>query len=66
MSFGFSIGDLVTVIQLANKVRKDFTGAPSELKAASDVYVDTTQDSSLLTDVFIEFEASRLSSKTLK
>jgi hypothetical protein len=48
MSFGLSISDVVTVIQLANKVRKDFTGAPSEFKAASDVYVDMTQDKSLL------------------
>jgi hypothetical protein len=34
MSFGFSVGDFLAVIQLANKIRKDFAGAPSELKGA--------------------------------
>jgi hypothetical protein len=37
MSFGFSIGDFLTVITLANKIRKDFSGAPSEFKGALDV-----------------------------
>ena len=37
MSFGFSVGDFLTVIQLANKIRKDFAGAPSEFKGALDV-----------------------------
>jgi hypothetical protein len=50
MSFGFSVSDFLTVIQLANKVRKDFTGAPSEFKAALDVYVSMTWNRSLLTD----------------
>jgi len=37
MSFGFSIGDFLAVIQLANKIRKDFVGAPNEFNGALDV-----------------------------
>jgi len=36
MSFGFSIGDLITVIVLANKIRKEFVDAPSQFKDVSD------------------------------
>ncbi|KFZ00163.1 hypothetical protein V500_01159 [Pseudogymnoascus sp. VKM F-4518 (FW-2643)] len=36
MSFGFSVGDFITVIQLAFKIRKEFAGAPSQFKAVSD------------------------------
>jgi hypothetical protein len=35
MSFGFSIGDFIAVIQLANKVRKEFSGAPVQFNAIS-------------------------------
>lgn len=35
MSFGFSIGDCLAVIQLANKVRKDFTDAPKQFEHIS-------------------------------
>lgn len=38
MSFGFSIGDFITVIELASRVRKEFVGAPSQFKAISDEY----------------------------
>lgn len=37
MSFGFGVGDFLAVIQLANKIRKDFAGAPSEFNGALDV-----------------------------
>jgi hypothetical protein len=37
MSFGFGVGDFLTVIQVANKIRKDFAGAPDEFKGALDV-----------------------------
>lgn len=50
MSFGFSIGDFLAVIQLANKIRKDFVGAPSQLKNISDEYVDRAYGYYLLTD----------------
>jgi len=39
MSFGFSIGDFIAVIELANKIRKEFVGAPSQFKDISDEYV---------------------------
>jgi hypothetical protein len=39
MSFGFSIGDFVAVIELANRVRKEFVAAPSQFKSLSDEYV---------------------------
>ena len=38
MSFGFSVGDFITVIELANKIRKEFVDAPSQFKAISDEY----------------------------
>lgn len=39
MSFGFSIGDFIAVIELANRLRKDFVDAPSQFKDISDEYV---------------------------
>ncbi|KAH6690811.1 hypothetical protein BKA61DRAFT_286451 [Leptodontidium sp. MPI-SDFR-AT-0119] len=36
MSFGFSLGDFITVIELANKTRKEFVDAPSQFNAISD------------------------------
>ncbi|KAH9208093.1 hypothetical protein DL95DRAFT_415087 [Leptodontidium sp. 2 PMI_412] len=36
MSFGFSVGDFITVIELANKTRKEFVDAPSQFNAISD------------------------------
>jgi hypothetical protein len=36
MSFGFSVGDFITVIKLANKIRKEFVDAPSQFRAISD------------------------------
>ncbi|KAJ5347715.1 uncharacterized protein N7506_000968 [Penicillium brevicompactum] len=36
MSFGFSIGDFITVIEKTNQLRKDFIGAPPQFKAISD------------------------------
>jgi hypothetical protein len=38
MSFGFSIGDFIAVIEHANKLRKNFVGAPAQFKALSDEY----------------------------
>ena len=39
MSFGFSVGDFLAAIQLANKIRKEFADAPTQFKAISDEYV---------------------------
>jgi hypothetical protein len=36
MSFGFSIGDFIDVLQLANDIRKQFVDAPSQFKAISE------------------------------
>ncbi|KAN0102723.1 hypothetical protein V8E51_011036 [Hyaloscypha variabilis] len=36
MSFGFSIGDFVAAIELANRIRKEFVHAPGQFKAISD------------------------------
>lgn len=33
MSFGFGVGDFLAVLELANKIRKQFADAPSELQA---------------------------------
>jgi len=38
MSFGFSIDDFIAVIELTNKIRKDFVDTPSQFKAISDEY----------------------------
>jgi hypothetical protein len=35
MSFGFSVGDFVAVLQLAKTIRERFVGAPEQFKAIS-------------------------------
>ena len=35
MSFEFSIGDIITVSQLGNKVRRGFVDAPDQYRAIS-------------------------------
>jgi hypothetical protein len=36
MGFGFSVGDLVMVLQLANKIHERFVDAPEQFEATSD------------------------------
>ncbi|KFY18089.1 hypothetical protein V492_00159 [Pseudogymnoascus sp. VKM F-4246] len=36
MSFGFSVGDFIAVIELAKRVRREFVDAPGQFKAISD------------------------------
>jgi hypothetical protein len=36
MSFGYSVGDFITVPQLANNIRKQFIDAPDQFKAISE------------------------------
>lgn len=36
MSFGYSVGDLIAVVQLANKVRRRFVDSPAQFCAISD------------------------------
>lgn len=50
MSFRFSIGDFLVVIQPTNKIRKDIVDAPSQFSDISDVYVTATNKS--YTDTF--------------
>ncbi|ETS74723.1 hypothetical protein PFICI_13207 [Pestalotiopsis fici W106-1] len=53
MSFGFSVGDFLAVLELANRVRKGFLGAPKEFKAISDNVRDLSivlQDAEANTD----------------
>jgi len=51
MSFGFSVGDFLAVIQLANKIRKDFVGAPSQFSSISVVYVTATDKRAMLIQI---------------
>ena len=67
ISFGFSVGDFITVIELANKIRKDFVDAPNQVKAIFDEYATlitilSTADS----DDGTGSEASRFSSSMSK
>lgn len=39
MSFGFSIGDFLTVFEHTNKLRKRFINAPAQFNALSEEYV---------------------------
>lgn len=38
MSFGFGVGDILAIVNLANKIRKEFVDAPLEFKAISEEY----------------------------
>jgi hypothetical protein len=57
MSFGFSIGDFITVIELANEIRKEFVGAPIQFKNISDKYIPEDTADLLLMASFIKLEA---------
>jgi aspartate carbamoyltransferase catalytic subunit len=39
MSFGFSVGDFLTVFEQANKLRKRFVNAPAQFDALSEQYI---------------------------
>ncbi|KAL2014315.1 hypothetical protein VTN00DRAFT_1840 [Thermoascus crustaceus] len=60
MSFGFSVGDFITVIELANKIRKEFVEAPAQLKAISD---EVRNLSFVVQDVEIDLSSKELSSQ---
>ena len=49
MSFGFSVGDFIAAIELANKIRKEFVDAPGQFKAISDECVFNIRLRALLT-----------------
>jgi hypothetical protein len=50
MSFGFSIGDFVTIIELVTKIQKDFAAAPVQFKDISDEYLGCFCASLVLAD----------------
>jgi hypothetical protein len=39
MSFGISLGDFLTALELANKIRREFIGAPTQFKDISNEFV---------------------------
>jgi hypothetical protein len=39
MSFGFSVGDFLAALEFANKIRREFIGAPSQFKNISNEFV---------------------------
>jgi hypothetical protein len=39
MSFGYSIGDFLATLQLANEIRKRFVDAPNQFRAISEEFV---------------------------
>ena len=49
MSFGFSVGDFIAILQLAIKVRKEFIGAPDQFKNISEECVARSYRWHLLT-----------------
>jgi hypothetical protein len=49
MSFGFSIGDFIAAIELANKIRKEFADAPSQFNDISDECVSQLDNHLMLT-----------------
>ncbi|KAB8304031.1 hypothetical protein EYC80_005377 [Monilinia laxa] len=60
MSFGFGIGDILAVIELAQKIRKEFSDAPSQYRAISD---DVRSLRIVLQDIEDELSVPDLESK---
>ncbi|KAF7116945.1 hypothetical protein CNMCM5793_005575 [Aspergillus hiratsukae] len=63
MSFGFSIGDFVAVINHANNIRRNFVGAPAQFKALSDEVRNLTI---VMNDVQIDLSSNSLSNEQQK
>ncbi|KAL6354415.1 hypothetical protein LRP88_11746 [Fusarium phalaenopsidis] len=57
MSFGFGVGDFIAVLELVNKVRKDFQSAPSQFE---DISNEVRSLSILLSDVDITVSETEL------
>jgi hypothetical protein len=43
MSFGFGVGDFLAVIELTNKVRRDFASAPNQFRGISAELVNASE-----------------------
>jgi hypothetical protein len=61
MSFGVGVGDFLAVTKLANKIRKDFVGAPSQFDEISDAYVAMTDEGAMLMKSKLDCEVSQSS-----
>ena len=51
MNFGFGVGDVIKIIELADTIRARFINAPEQFKAVSDEYVTILTPRSLYTYV---------------
>ncbi|KAF7922343.1 uncharacterized protein EAE97_011085 [Botrytis byssoidea] len=60
MSFGFGIGDILAVIELAKKIRKDFVDAPSQF---NDISLEVRSLSIVLQDIEDEFSLPDLNAE---
>ncbi|ETS78724.1 hypothetical protein PFICI_08577 [Pestalotiopsis fici W106-1] len=60
MSFGFGVGDFLTVIELANKIRRDFADAPDQFRQLTDEVRNLT---TVLNDVLVLLDEHDLSEK---
>ncbi|KAH8645696.1 ankyrin repeat-containing domain protein [Xylariales sp. PMI_506] len=60
MSFGFSIGDFLAIVELAIKVRKDFSGAPTQFQQITTEYVSICLLSHLVRCALLIVRASSL------
>lgn len=60
MSFGFSVGDFVAVLQLANDVQKQFVDAPSQFRAISEEWAFC-----IITDAFAYLFSNRVKSLSI-
>lgn len=63
MSFGFSVGDFLTVIGLVTQLRKDFADAPSQLR---DLSAELKTFSILLQDAEVDLGANEVDSRQLE
>ncbi|CZR68597.1 uncharacterized protein PAC_18496 [Phialocephala subalpina] len=63
MSFGFNVGDFIAAIELANKIRKEFVDAPSQLKVISN---EIRSLSIVLQDADVAFSNQELNSDQKK
>lgn len=59
MSFGFSVGDFLAVLELANKIRREFVDAPTQFKDISNEFVTQLADCLAFLTSLLGSEASR-------
>jgi peptidoglycan hydrolase CwlO-like protein len=64
MSFGFSVGDFIAVLELANNIRKQFIDAPDQFKAISKEWVVEAEINGWM--LIIRFDSVKLLSNVLR